>query len=71
MSAGPVVVAVEVQDDGPVQEPVEHGGGDRGVAEDLATSADPTVVGQGDGGLEVALGDDLEDRNGGLGEQAR
>ena len=31
-----VGVAVEVEDDGAVQEPVEHGGGDGGVAEDPA-----------------------------------
>jgi hypothetical protein len=30
-----VAVAVEVEDDGSVQEPVEHGGGHGGVAEDL------------------------------------
>jgi hypothetical protein len=34
--AQPVGVAVEVEHDGAVQEPVEHGGGDGGVAEDLA-----------------------------------
>ena len=33
-----VAVAVEVHDDGAVQESVEHGGGDGGVAEDLAPS---------------------------------
>ena len=31
-----VGVAVEVENHGAVQEPVEHGGGDGGVAEDLA-----------------------------------
>ena len=31
-----VAVAVEVEHDGAVQEPVEHGGSDGGVAEDFA-----------------------------------
>jgi hypothetical protein len=31
-----VGVAVEVEDDGAVEEAVEHGGGDGGVAEDVA-----------------------------------
>ena len=31
-----VAVAVEVEHDGAVQKPVEHGGSDGGVAEDLA-----------------------------------
>jgi hypothetical protein len=31
-----VGIAVEVEDHRAVQEPVEHGGGDGGVAEDLA-----------------------------------
>ena len=34
--AGSVAVAVEVEHDGAVEEPVEHRGGDGGVAEDLA-----------------------------------
>lgn len=60
---------MKVQDDGSVQEPVEHGRGDGRVAEDLAPGADSAVAGQDDAGLEVALGDDLEDRGGGLGGQ--
>ena len=37
--------AVEVEHDGAVEEPVEHGGGDGGVAEDLAPGADAAVGG--------------------------
>ena len=55
-----VAVAVEVEDDGAVEEPVEHGGGDGAVAEDLTPGRDATVGGQHDAGLEVALRDDLE-----------
>ena len=39
-----VAVAVEVEHDGAVQEPVEHGGGDGGVAEDVAQEATPRLV---------------------------
>ncbi len=62
-----VGVAVEVEDDGAVEEAVEHGGGDGGVAEDLGPGSDATVGGQDDAGLGVALGDDLEQGGGGLG----
>lgn len=39
-----VGVAVEVEDDGAVQEPVEHGDSDGRVAEDLAQDATPRLV---------------------------
>ena len=64
-----VGVAVEGEHDGAVQEAVEEGGGDGGVAEDLAPGSDAPVAGQDDGGLEVALGDDLEQGGGGFGGQ--
>ena len=64
-----VGVAVEGEDDGAVQEPVQEGGGDGGVAEDLAPGSDASVAGQDDGGFEVALGDDLEQGGGGFGGQ--
>jgi hypothetical protein len=38
-----VAVAVDVDDDGAVQEPVEHGGGDGGVVEDVAPGGDAAV----------------------------
>ncbi len=50
-----VGVAVEVDHDAAVQEPVEHGGGDGGVAEDLAPGADAAVGGEHDRGFQVAL----------------
>jgi hypothetical protein len=52
-----------------VQESVEHGGGDGGVAEDLAPGSDAPVGGQDDAGFGVALGDDLEQGGRGLGGQ--
>jgi aryl-alcohol dehydrogenase-like predicted oxidoreductase len=66
VGAEPVGVAVEVQDDGSVQEPVEHGRGDGGVAEDLSPRPDAPVARQDDRRLEVPLGDDLGDRGGGF-----
>jgi hypothetical protein len=44
--AQPVGVAVEGEHDRAVQEAVEQGGGDGGVAEDLARGADPAVGGE-------------------------
>ena len=46
-----VGVALEVEHDGAVQEPVEHRGGDGGVAQDLAPGGDPGVGGQDDAGF--------------------
>jgi len=43
-----VAVAVEVEHDGAVEEPVEHRGGDGGVAEDVAPCADASVAGEHD-----------------------
>ena len=51
-----VGVAIEVKHDRAVQEAVEHGGGDGGVA----PGPDAAVGGQDDRGFGVALGDDLE-----------
>ena len=62
MGAAPVGVAVEVEDDGAVQEPVEHRGGDGGVAEDLAPGTVGPVRGEHDRGLQIALADDLAPR---------
>jgi hypothetical protein len=55
--AEPVAVAVEVEYDGALEEPVEHGGCDRGVAEDFAPGDDSTVGGERDRGLAVAFGE--------------
>jgi len=64
-----VGLAVEVDDHRAVQEAVEHGGGDGGVAEDLAPCADAAVGGDHDAGFQIALGDNLKQRRGGLGGQ--
>ena len=64
-----VAVAVEVEYDGAVQEPVEHGGGDGGVAEDLAPAGDAAVGGDHDRCFQVALRDDLKQRRRGFGGQ--
>ena len=45
-----------------VQQPVEHGGGDGGVAEDLTPGSDAAVGGHHDRGLQIALGDNLKQR---------
>jgi hypothetical protein len=60
VGAHAVAVAGDVDDDRAVQEPVQHGGGDGGVGEDLAPAADAPVGGQDDRAAQVALADDLE-----------
>ena len=59
--------SVGVEHHGPVQQPVEHRGGDHRVVEDLSPGGDAQVGGQRDGAFEVPLGDDLEQRGGALG----
>lgn len=58
--AEPVGLPVEVDDDGAVQEPVEHGRGDGGVAEDLAPRSHAPVGGEDDAGIQVPQRHDLE-----------
>jgi len=58
--AEPVGGSVEGDDDRAVEEPVEHRGGDGGVAEDLAPGPDGPVRGDHDRCFQVALVDDLE-----------
>ena len=69
VGAHPVAFAVDVEDDAAVEQPVEHGGGDHGVVEDLSPGPDPEVGGQHGGAFEVALGDDLEEGCGGFAGQ--
>src|SRR5205807_893518 len=57
--------------DASVEEPVEHGGGDHGVVEDLSPGPDAEVGGQRDGPFQVALGHDLEEGGGGLGGEGQ
>ena len=69
VGAEAVAVAVEVDYDGTVEGPVEHAGGDGGVAEDVSPGGDASVRGQDDAGFEVALRDALEGGGGGFGGQ--
>ncbi len=50
-----------------VDEPVDHGGRDGGVAEDLAPAAEGFVAGDVEAGPLVAAADQLEEQVGGLG----
>jgi hypothetical protein len=50
-----------------VDEAVDHGGGDGGVAEGFAPSAEGLVAGDDDAGAFVAAGDELEEEVGGFG----
>ena len=54
--------AVEGSDNGSVQEPVEHRGGDGGITEDLTPGANGPVRGDYDRRFQVVLLDDLEYR---------
>ena len=69
MGAESVGVAVEVEHDGTVQEAVEEGCGDGGVAQDLTPGADAFVAGEDDGGLQVPLRHHLEQGRYGFGGQ--
>src|SRR6266542_2446789 len=63
----PVAVALEGDDGGVVDQPVDHGGSDHVVAEDLAPAAERLVGGDDQAGAFVAGGDELEEQVGGLG----
>src|SRR5207248_7928920 len=65
--AEPVAVALEAEDFGVVDEPVDHGGGDGLVAEDLAPGGEGLVAGDDQAGALVAAGDEREHQVGGLG----
>jgi DNA invertase Pin-like site-specific DNA recombinase len=54
--------SVGVDDHRPVQQAVEHGSRDGGVAEGLAPGAHAAVGGDHDAGLQIALGDNLKQR---------
>jgi len=49
-----------------VHEPVDEGGGDHGVAEDLAPGFEPAIAGDDDRAAFVAAGDQCEEEVGGL-----
>ena len=63
----PVAVALEGDDLGVVDEPVDHGGGDDVVAEDFAPAAEGLVAGDDQAGAFVAGGDELEEQVRGFG----
>jgi len=64
-----VGLAVEVDDYGPMQEPVEHGGGHSGVTEDVAPGSDATIGRHHDRGLQIALGHNLKQSRSSLSRQ--
>ena len=57
----PVVVAVDVEDDAAMEEPIEHRRSDGGVIENATPVRDAAVGRERDRALAVALGDDLEE----------
>ena len=63
----PVAVSLEGEDFGVVDEPVDHGGGDDVVAEDLAPAAEDLVTGDDQAGSFVAGRDELEEQVRGFG----
>lgn len=64
VGAQPVGGPVDADHGGAVQQPVQHGRGDGGVAEGSSPVGDADVGGQDRRGLQVALVDDLEQRGG-------
>src|ERR671922_2145762 len=69
VGAQPVGGSVDADHGGAVQEPVEHGGGDGGVAERAGPVGDADVGRQDRAGLEVSLVDHLEQGGGAVGGQ--
>src|ERR671931_934836 len=61
-----VALAFERDNGGVVAEPVDEGGGDHGVAEDLAPLLEAAVAADGDRASLVAAGDEREEEVGGL-----
>ena len=59
-----VAVAADVDGDRVVEEAIEDGRRDDGIAEDLAPRAEALVAGQDDGAALVATGDELEEEVG-------
>jgi hypothetical protein len=62
----PVAVAVDVEDDAAMEEPIEHRRSDGGVIENATPGRDAEVGRERDRALAIALGDDLEESGGGL-----
>ena len=57
-----VAGAFDLHDDGVVQQPVEQGGGDNGIAEHLAPFSEAAVRGQDHGAAFVASVDQLKEQ---------
>jgi len=57
-----VAVALDVDDLAVVQQPVEDGGGDHGIPEELLPVGEAFVGGDDRGASLVAVGDELEER---------
>ena len=55
MAAHPVALAVDLEHHAAVKEPVQHGGRDHRVVEDLALGGDAEVGGQNRRALQVGL----------------
>ena len=66
VTAHAVALAVDVEHDAAVEQPVEHGGCDHRIVEDLAPGGNPEVGGEHRRALQVALGDDLKEGRRGL-----
>ena len=64
MSPQSVAVALDIDHLGVVEEPVEDGGGEDVVAEDVAPFGEGFVAGDDHGAAFVAAGDELEDHVG-------
>jgi hypothetical protein len=64
--AQPVALAFERDHGGVVDEPVDEGGGDHGVAEDFAPGFESAVAGDNDRAAFVAAGDEREEQVRGL-----
>ena len=67
MLAQAVAGALDLDDDGMVQKPVQQGGGDDGIAENLAPFGEAAVGGQDHRALLVAGVDQLEEQVAGAG----
>ena len=66
-----VGIAVESEHDRAVLQPVEHGGGDGGVTEDLAPFGHRPVGGDHDARFQISLRHNLKQRRGGFGGQRK
>ncbi len=71
MIAQPVVIPDEVEHHRLMQKPIEHGGGNSRVTEDLTSFPDVAVGGHDDRGFQIALRNNLKQRRRRLTEQRK